>query len=103
MAFADRMEAAPPDEGEMGAENGGKPPGDPLLEIKLCLYPGGKLAVALSDGEKHAVPDLETALTAIRRLAESEMREPGEAGGEGGVPPGEEEGEEAAMMRGYGG
>lgn len=92
----------PAADADAAAEEGGRPAGEPLLEIKLCLYPGGKLAVAVSDGEKHAVPDLETALTAIRRLAETELKEPGEMQ-EGEEPMGEEGEEEAAMMQGYGG
>ena len=87
--------------GDDDAAEGGRGAGKPLMEIVLCIYEGGKLAVAMGDGEKHDVPDLDTAIMAIRRLAETEMQEPGE------VPPGEEEapaeeGEEEAMVRGYG-
>lgn len=79
-----------------------EPGGEPLMEVTLCLYPGGKLTVEMGDGEKHPVPDLETALTAIRRLAETEMKEPGEIP-EGEEPAGEEAEEERAMMQGFGG
>lgn len=49
-----------------------KDTGEPLAEITLCVYPGGKLALRMDDGKKVPVPDLDTAVAAIRRVVEQE-------------------------------
>lgn len=94
-------EMPPSESSGMRAEKPMGPKGEPLVEVTLCVYPGGKLALKLDDGEKHAVRDLDTAMAAIRRIAQAETQEPG-AQAEGAEAPAEES-EEQAMMSGYGG
>lgn len=68
----------------MNAENTTteKPGEKPIAEIALCLYAGGKMALKVDDGEKVPVKDLDTAVTAIRRFAESETEDAGQQPGE---------------------
>ena len=99
MAYEDNAEMPPPQGDE---EKPDKPGPEPLVEITICVYPGGKLALKLDGGEKKPVPDIDTALTAIRRLVEIEGKNPGERAEKPGMRPGSEEmGEDQAMMAGY--
>lgn len=71
------------------------------VEITLCVYPDGKLAVKIDDGEKHPAKDLDTALSAMRQLVEAEMGE-GSGKPEPMEPSPEESGEEEqAFQAGY--
>ena len=74
--------------------------GEPVMEIKLCVYQGGKLALQIDDGEKAEVPDIDTALAAIRRLVGAEA---GEKAMAESAEPMADEAEEKAMTSGYGG
>lgn len=83
--------------GGTGPEKMTKPKGEELARISLCLYPGGRYALTVDDGEKIDVGDLDTALAAIRRFAEAETAEPmGEEG------PDTEGQEEAGFRQGFG-
>ncbi len=55
---------------------GKKDDSEALVEITVCVYPGGKLALRLDGGKKMPVPDVETALAAVRRVVESESAGP---------------------------
>lgn len=58
------------------APSEGKKDSDMLVSIEICVYPGGKLALRLDGGKKMPVPDVETALAAVRRVVESESAGP---------------------------
>ena len=102
MAFEETPPESPAGEPQGREEKRDKPGPEPLAEITVCLYPGGKIALALDGGEKKPVPDIDTALTAIRRLAEIEGKNPNERAEKPGMQPGGEEmNEDQAMMAGY--
>ena len=73
-------------EGEEGAK----------LELCLCVYPGGKFAVQVDDGEPVPVESLDQALEAIRRFAE-------QAGAPANLDTGTEAPAEAAFQQGFAG
>lgn len=87
-----------PEEGAKPAPK--KPQGDPLVEIALCVYPGGKLALKLDQGEKVPVKDIDTAVMAIRKVAEQEAGE-GVQKESTEMPQEEEGGEEEAFKQGF--
>ena len=101
----DQMNAADQSQPGQMADKGmpGKPMGEPLAEITLCLYPGGKLALRIDDGQKVAVGNIETALAAIRRFAEEEAKGGMERGEEMKGEPQAEETAEEAFSSGYAG
>lgn len=81
--------------GEMGEEMGESQPGEPQVEICLCIYPDGKLALQVDDGEKVPVPRLDQALAGIKAFAEQELE--GQNAQQG---PAESDGE-AQFAQGY--
>ncbi len=74
--------------------------GSVVMEVTLCLYKDGKLAVKVDEGEKYPAKDLDTAMSAMRQLIETEMGE-GSGKPEQMEPKPEEAGEEQAFQAGY--
>jgi hypothetical protein len=76
------------------------PSGDPTVEITVCVYPGGKLALRIDNGDKVPVKSLDMAVMAVRKLVESEM---GEGIQKESMEPPDEEGAESeqAFQQGF--
>ncbi len=104
--YAEAPAAAPPPDMKSGntAKPGKEGMGEPKSEITLCVYDSGKLALRIDGGEKVPVPDMDTAITAVRRFAEMEgkgMSENDEAADMRAAAPPQED--EAAFQAGFAG